>query len=229
MVNLNKKIKSLIKKKSKTNLPFFNNSTKLIRKTSKKVTKLACDLCKTPRPQLRSKIGANLLVKRKGDTCEKMFSVFIDRICEKQKPITTLKNKIINHCMISGNKKTCEKMLLLSLKSFQKMLYISHKKVLQLAIINTTPTFLVKQIIRKRRKKKKVEKQIPFLPANSVRISFGIKSILLQTLGKNSKLYVNFIKEILLSSKNKGEAVKKKKKIQNQAVENKKTGRFRWF
>ena len=55
--------------------------------------------------------------------------------------------------MTKGHKKTCEKLLALSFKSFQKKFYINHKILVQLAVLNTTPIFLLKQI-RKLKKKR---------------------------------------------------------------------------
>nr|YP_009495451.1 ribosomal protein S7 [Eunotia naegelii]AWQ64098.1 ribosomal protein S7 [Eunotia naegelii] len=143
-----------------------------------------------------------------------------------------LKSKIINHQIKNGNKRTCEKTLLKCLKSFQKTLFKNYKKVVQLAIINTTPIFLLKEI-KKLKKRRKKETIIPFIPKKNLRISYSIKNIILEALKKKSfsvKNYKNLAQEMLLSASKKSETTKKKNEIQEQALKRKKQlARFRWF
>jgi ribosomal protein S7 len=140
-----------------------------------------------------------------------------------------LKDKLINNLMIGGNKKTCEKIILLNFKLFQKTFFINHRKTIQLAVINTTPPFLIRHLKKLKRKKRK-ESQIPFLPKKNIRISFAIKNILIDSSKKNvSKFYINLTNEIVASAQKKSEAIKKKNEIQEQAIKQKKLARFRWF
>jgi len=143
-----------------------------------------------------------------------------------------LKGKIINHQIKDGNKRTCEKTFLKCLKSFQKTLTKNYKKIVQLAIINTTPIFLLKKTkkIKKRRKKETI---IPFIPKKNIRISYSIKNIVLEALKKknfSTKNYKNLAQEIFLSAYKKSETTKKKNETQEQALKRKKQlARFRWF
>ena len=61
-----------------------------------------------------------------------------------------LKTKIVNTLMISGKKKTGEKVLLKFAKLLQKSTNKNFKSLVQLAIVNSTPTFkLNEQILKK--------------------------------------------------------------------------------
>lgn len=144
-----------------------------------------------------------------------------------------LKGKIINHQINNGNKRTSEKTLLQCVKSFQKTSLKNYKKIIQLAVINTTPVFLLKDIkkLKKRRKNKIV---IPFIPKKNLRISYSIKNIILEALKKKSfeikNSYKSLSQEILLSAYKKSATVKKKNDSQEQALKRKKQlARFRWF
>ena len=66
-----------------------------------------------------------------------------------------IKLKLINHLLKNGNKKTCEKILLKSLKNIQKNSLKSYKKVLKIAIINSASVFRITKLKQKKRKKKK--------------------------------------------------------------------------
>ena len=52
-----------------------------------------------------------------------------------------IKNKLINHLTLNGKKKTSEIILLKSLKFLQKNSNKKSKKLIQLAITTTYPTF----------------------------------------------------------------------------------------
>ena len=74
----------------------------------------------------------------------------------KLKKRKSIKNKIINTFMISGKKEIGEKILFKFAKNLQK--FKTNKKkfiiILQLVIINTTPTFSINEQIVKQGKKK---------------------------------------------------------------------------
>lgn len=130
-----------------------------------------------------------------------------------------VKNKIINHLMLNGEKKTSEKILLKSFKELQKYSKKQPKKLVELAIIFSTPIFKVHKIINKKRKKKNI-KEIPTLIATKrARISLAIKFILNTLHNKKSNyFYLEFHKEILLHVKNEGSAILKKNETQKQAL-----------
>jgi ribosomal protein S7 len=144
-----------------------------------------------------------------------------------QKYKLSLKTKISNHLMINGQKKTCEKIFLKSLKMLQKTVIKNHHNILKLAIINSAPIIRIKQI---KKKKKKVIKEFPFFLNEKNRISFSIKNIL-SALTEKSKIniYSKLKQEIFLSSQNKNEILKKQETLQNYALTKKKYSHYRWF
>jgi ribosomal protein S7 len=142
-----------------------------------------------------------------------------------------IKNTLINHLMLSGNKKTCETILLKSLKIIQKICKKSHKTILKLAIINSTSAFRLIELKPKKRKKKKNSKEIPiFISNNYERITWSLKFIS-QTIRKNttSKSYNNLKQEIMYSSQNEGDSTKIKTDLHKQIITRKRLFLyFRW-
>ena len=134
-----------------------------------------------------------------------------------------IKHILINHLMISGKKKTCETILLKSLKTIQKFSKKPHKTILKLAIINSTSTFRIFELKRKKRRKNKRSKEIPvFISNNYKRISWSLKFIS-QTTKKitNNKTYKSLKQEILVSSQNEGNSSKIKTDLHKQIIKKK--------
>jgi len=128
-----------------------------------------------------------------------------------------IKNKIINHLMLNGKKKTSEKILLKSVKELQKSSNKQSKKLIKLAIIFSTPIFKLHKITNKKRK---YIKEIPFVIMDEkTKISLAIKFILTNLNNKKSNyFYTEFNKEIILNAKNKGSAIQKKNELQKQVL-----------
>ena len=138
-----------------------------------------------------------------------------------------LKNKIFNHLMLNGNKKTCEKFFLKSLKLIQKFSIKNHKNLIKLAIINSTPAIAIKQIKKKR---KKNIKEFPFLLSKKIRISLAVKDILTTSKKKESKnLDIILKQKIIESSQHKSTTIDKKNALQEYALSKKKYIHYRWF
>jgi ribosomal protein S7 len=130
-----------------------------------------------------------------------------------------IKNKIINHLTLNGNKKTSEKILLKSFKELQKSSKKQSKKLIELAIIFSTPIFKIHKITNKKRKKKKIREIPTLITAKKARISLAIKFILNTLKSKKSNgFYTEFNKEILLNVKNEGAAIQLKNEVQKQVV-----------
>ena len=110
-----------------------------------------------------------------------------------------IKSKITNHLTLDGRKRTGEKVLTESIKNIQKESKKSLKRIIQLAIINTTPIFKVNKISNKKRKKKKRRvKEIPsFISNPNARTSLSIKLILLNLKNKNTKMATAIKNEII--------------------------------
>jgi ribosomal protein S7 len=136
----------------------------------------------------------------------------------KKQKISILE-KMYNHLMISGKKFTCEKMIKLNIKMFQKINKKNHKEIFKLAIMNSIPTIQLR-IVKKR--KRKSHKEFPYVLRKKNRISLGIKSIINTS---NQNLH----EEILLFANNKSEILKKKETKLELAVAKKKFAFFRWF
>lgn len=134
-----------------------------------------------------------------------------------------IKNKITNHLMSHGNKKTCEKIFLKSLKELQKNSSKQSKELVKLAIIFSTPTFKLHEMTNNKLKKRnRKTKKIPsFISNKKSRTSLAIKFILSTIKKKSNPFYTKLNQEILLNAQNKGEAINIKNDIQKQVMFNK--------
>jgi small subunit ribosomal protein S7 len=130
-----------------------------------------------------------------------------------------IKSKIINHLMLDGRKKTSEKILLKSFKELQKYSKKQPKKLVELAIIFSTPIFKIHKIMNKKRKKKNIKEIPTLITTKKARISLAIKFILNTLKNKRSNsFYLEFHKEILTHMKNEGSAIQVKNETQKQAL-----------
>jgi ribosomal protein S7 len=130
-----------------------------------------------------------------------------------------IKNKIINRLLINGEKKTSEKVLLKSLKELQKDSNKNAKKLIQLAIVYSIPTFKLHKLTNKKKRKKKVQEIPAFILNERARISLAIKFILLTTKKKKTAhFYTKLKQEVLLNSQFKGDAIKIKDDLQKQIL-----------
>jgi small subunit ribosomal protein S7 len=130
-----------------------------------------------------------------------------------------IKNKIINHLMLNGAKKTGEKILLKSFKELQKCSKKQPKRLIELAIIFSTPIFKIHKITNKKRKKKNIKEIPTIITAKSARISLAIKFILNALKNKKSNhFYTEFNKEIILNVKKEGFAIQRKNEVQKQVL-----------
>lgn len=144
-----------------------------------------------------------------------------------------IKNTLINHLIVNGNKKTCETILLKSLKKIQKFCKKPHKTLIKLAIINSTSAFRLIELKQKKRKikKKKNSKEIPiFIYNNYERIAWSLKFISQTTKKKTTnKFYNNLKQEIILNSQNEGDSIKIKTDLHKQIIKQKRLFLyFRW-
>lgn len=143
-----------------------------------------------------------------------------------------IKDKFINHLIVNGKKSKSEKILSQSIKALQMNSKKSSKKLLQLALIFSTPVFKLNTIMQAKRKKKKQKlKTIPaFIWNETSRISFAIKFIVETTRKKKHKpILKKLIEELLLSAKNKSDAIDLKKETQKQALFNRHLFKYyRW-
>ena len=143
----------------------------------------------------------------------------------------SLQQKLVNTLMNSGNKRTGEKILMKSLKLLQKSTVKKHINLIQLAVINATPTFKVNQQLLKKGKRKS-KKDIPtFITNDSLRTMLSLKFIKNASIKSQSSacFYENLTQEILASSTLKSQSVEKKNELQKRTLINKRyLSKFRW-
>lgn len=145
----------------------------------------------------------------------------------------SIKNKFTNHIMINGKKQSSEKILLNSCKNIQKFSKKQSKKILQLCLIYSTPIFKLHKSSNKKIKKRnrKIRITPTFISNNLIRISLGIKFILLNIKKKkiNQSFFQKLYQEILLITKTKGILLENKNEAQKQTLLNKKYFKYyRW-
>jgi small subunit ribosomal protein S7 len=149
-----------------------------------------------------------------------------------KKKDTKIKTKLINHLIIKGKKNKSEAIVLKSFKTLQISSKKSSKKLFQLALVSSTPIFKVNTITQKKRKKKKQKPKIipAFISNKTSRISFAIKLILKTATRKKTNSLSQEVKtEILASSQNKSQTLKKKKENQSHVVLNRHLFKYyRW-
>lgn len=134
------------------------------------------------------------------------------------------KTKIINHLVVSGRKRTGEKIIYNSFKNIQKKLKNKSNDIVKLALIHSLPIFKLHRISNKKQKKrnKKIREVPAFLSNINSRISLSIKFILQNIRRKKSiTFYKKLVQELLLDAKKTGYAIKTKNELQKQVILNK--------
>jgi ribosomal protein S7 len=142
-----------------------------------------------------------------------------------------LKTKIVNTLMISGKKKTGEKVLLKFAKLLQKSTNKNFKSLVQLAIVNSTPTFKLNEQVLKKGKRKAIKSTPSFITNDSLRIMTSLKFIKSAVAKNKSSVYFyeSLVNEIMASSALKSQAVDTKNELQKQILINKRyLSKFRW-
>lgn len=133
--------------------------------------------------------------------------------------------------MISGKKNTGEKILLNFAKKLQKSNNKEFKKLIQLAIINSTLTFKLNEQIVKKGKRKVITNNPFFIMTDLHRVMISLK--LIKYIGVKNKnfnsFYMTLASEVLLASNQKGHSVDKKLELQKQVLLNKRyLSKFYW-
>lgn len=141
-----------------------------------------------------------------------------------------LKKKLLKHILKNGKKPVSEKILTKSFKSIQKFQKKSHKEILRLAVINSTPMFRVIKLRNKRRKKKSIKEIPAFLSTYTYRTSWGLKYLAKASTSKTDNIFSNQLKhEILSSARRESNTVMLKNELQYKALEKKKYFKhYRW-
>jgi ribosomal protein S7 len=142
-----------------------------------------------------------------------------------------IKNKLINHITINGEKKTSEKLLLKSVKKLQKSSKKQVKALLQLCILNSTPIFKLHTSSNKKQKKrhKKVREMPTFIVRPEIRTSLSIKFILSNKEKVSKNFYSELTKKILLTTQPKSGSISLKNELQKKILLNRRyLTYYRW-
>jgi len=114
-----------------------------------------------------------------------------------------IQSKLINHLTLKGRKETGEKNFIKSIKELQKTSIKCSRKIIQIALIYSTPLFKLHKMRLKKRRKKTVREIPGFLRNRITRTSLALK-FLLKSAQNNSNsniFWKNLSKEILALSK----------------------------
>jgi ribosomal protein S7 len=126
--------------------------------------------------------------------------------------------KLINHLLISGKKKTSENNLVKISKNLQKLSGKSFNNIIKLVIVSSTIIFKV-SLTEKKTNKKKI---FNLLQKNKTRISLSIKYLI--NITKTEKAYSfnkKFCNKIFSLLKNNDNIIVKKSDLQSQISLNK--------
>lgn len=139
-----------------------------------------------------------------------------------------IKTRFLNKILVSGKKHKSEGHLLKCFKRIQKMQKTKCSiGIFKLALKNSSPFFQLK-VIKNKTRKNSIE--IPFLLKEELRLFYGIKNILdTSNSSRNVAFYKRLTGEVLNSSNLKGQSVKNKRKIHENAFLQRKFARYRWF
>lgn len=141
-----------------------------------------------------------------------------------------IKTKVINQIMMGGKKTISEKILLKGFKELNKSSKKQIKKLVQLRIFLSTPTFKLHTSVNKKKRKKKVFETPTFIPNNQSRSSLSIKFILLSAKNKTTGNFYNKLKKEILTFLEQKEFVNElKNEVQKKVLAKKSYFRYyRW-
>jgi len=139
-----------------------------------------------------------------------------------------VKTKFLNKIFANGKKHKSESDLLKCFKSLQRSNRTKCSiEIFKLSLKNSSPFFQLKTVKSKARKN---FIQIPYLLNEELRVFYGIKNLLKSSnLSKKKAFYLRLNEELLKSSNYKGQSVKNKKKLHENAFLQRKFARYRWF
>jgi len=139
-----------------------------------------------------------------------------------------IKEKFINRIIISGKKQKSEGHFLKCFKTIQRFQRNKcSKEIFKLSLKNSSPFFQLKTVKNKTRKS---SIEIPYLLKEDLRLFYGIKNLLNSSSSlKIKNFYKRLTDEIIKSSNLKGQSVKNKRKLHENAFAQRKFARYRWF
>jgi len=137
-----------------------------------------------------------------------------------------LSDKIINCLMLCGKKNLAEKIFYKIFKLLQKVSLKNSKIVLKFSLLNVSPIISV----FKKKNKKRIVREIPFLLKPTLRIILAIKNIINMVKKQSYNIFSEHFKnEIIFILKKNSEILIKKNELHTYALKNKAFAHFRWF
>ena len=132
--------------------------------------------------------------------------------------------KLINYAMLDGKKNTARTIVYSALDVIKEKTSTDPIEVLELALKNTGPAMEVRS-----RRVGGANYQIPREVRPERKLALSIKWIILAARGKKgAPMHQKLAEEIILASKNEGEAVKKRENTHKMAEANKAFAHFAW-
>jgi small subunit ribosomal protein S7 len=137
-----------------------------------------------------------------------------------------LSDKIINCLMLCGEKNLAEKIFYKTFKLLQKVSLKNSKIVLKFSLLNVSPIISV----FKKKNKKRIVREIPFLLKPTLRIILAIKNIINMVKKQSYNIFSEHFKnDIIFILKKNSEILIKKNELHTYALKNKAFAHFRWF
>jgi len=139
---------------------------------------------------------------------------------------TIFSNKIVNCLMLNGKKSLAEKIFYKIFNLLQKVSLKNSKIILKFALLNVSPIMTV----FKKKNKKRIVREIPFLLKPTFRIMLAVKNIITMVKKQSYNIFPEHFKnEIILILKKNSEVLTKKNELHLYALKNKAFAHFRWF
>ena len=139
-----------------------------------------------------------------------------------------MNKRIVNQLLVNGKTAISEKIWLKSIKFFYKSVTKNPKKIINRAIINTTPLLKIKQL--NNNKKRSQLKEFPYIVNAKNRIPLALKFFLNKTKNKNEiDMHEKLVTELLAMANNSGVNIINKKNLYEYAFMKKKYFYYRWF
>lgn len=132
-----------------------------------------------------------------------------------------MNKQIINQLLLNGKRSISEKILLQSIKLFDKSFIKDYKNLINCAVVNLTPLLKIKQL--KQKNKRLQKKEFPFITNRKNRISLAIKFFLKRMKTKKEiQTYKMIVTDLVEITTNSGKYISKKKDLYEYACLKKK-------
>lgn len=129
-----------------------------------------------------------------------------------------IQSKIINHITLNGKKEISEKLVLQTFKELQRNSVKRFDKLVNVALVLSTPVFKTYKRVIKRRKKF-IRSTPALIKRKKARVSLSIRFILTALKNRQIKyFYKKLYEELILHLGNESAAIQMKNKIQEEVL-----------